>query len=160
MFRGVLASRAGHRPRGIVGSGVWTGQEGVSVWDQAMWSRSNNRPGDRGGALAGKPRCVRILAITVGSSMAAMIFKVPPQWGHCSMSISNARLSSRAQLMRVGSEGGGASAWSAEVSWVVTGALGKPGPGNGPAWRPEDGMISRRSLALRPRRAQQATSLL
>jgi hypothetical protein len=40
--------------------------------------------------------------------MAAMIFKVPPQWGHCSMSISNTRLSSRAQRMRVSAEWWGA----------------------------------------------------
>jgi len=33
-----------------------------------------------------------------------MIFKVPLHWGHCSMSISNTRLSSRAQLMRAGAE--------------------------------------------------------
>jgi len=38
-------------------------------------------PGIGGGARADKPRWVRILAITGGSSMAAMIFKVPPQWG-------------------------------------------------------------------------------
>jgi hypothetical protein len=32
----------------------------------------------RGGALMGKPRCARILAIRGGCSMAAMIVKVPP----------------------------------------------------------------------------------
>ena len=31
---------------------------------------------------------------------AAMIFKAPPQFGQCSMSMSKTRLSSRAQLMR------------------------------------------------------------
>ena len=31
---------------------------------------------------------------------------------------------------------------------ALTGALGKPGTGRLPAWRPEDGMISGRSLAL------------
>jgi hypothetical protein len=39
----------------------------------------------RGGALIGKLRWVRSLAITVGCSRAAMIFEVPPQWGHCSI---------------------------------------------------------------------------
>jgi hypothetical protein len=34
--------------------------------------------------------------------------------GQCSMSISNSRLSSRAQLMGAGATGGGTSAWSAE----------------------------------------------
>jgi hypothetical protein len=31
---------------------------------------------------------------------AAMIFKAPPQFGQCSMSMSKTRLSSRAQIMR------------------------------------------------------------
>ena len=39
--------------------------------------------------------------------MAAMIFKVPPHCGQCSMSISNTRLSSRAQLRRAGAAGWG-----------------------------------------------------
>jgi hypothetical protein len=33
-----------------------------------------------------------------GSTMAAMIFKRQPQRGHCSMSISNTRLSKHPQL--------------------------------------------------------------
>ncbi|MGH8593873.1 MAG: hypothetical protein ACREV3_08460 [Gammaproteobacteria bacterium] len=41
----------------------------------------DDRAGDRGSARAGKPRCMRILAITVGSSMAAMIFKGLPHRG-------------------------------------------------------------------------------
>ena len=32
-----------------------------------------------------------------------------------------------AQLRRTGAAAGGASAWSAEGVWVLTGALGKPG---------------------------------
>ncbi|OOO01117.1 MAG: hypothetical protein USCGTAYLOR_02677 [Chromatiales bacterium USCg_Taylor] len=32
--------------------------------------------------------------------MAAMIFEVPPQWGHCSISILNTRLSNRAPAHR------------------------------------------------------------
>ena len=43
-------------------------------------------------------------------SMAAMIVKGPPHWGQRSRSISNTRSRSRAQLMRVRAEGGGASA--------------------------------------------------
>ena len=34
--------------------------------------------------------------------MVAMILSWPPQFGQCAMSISNTRLSSRAQLMRAG----------------------------------------------------------
>jgi hypothetical protein len=52
----------------------------------------------RAGARAGRPRCLRILMITGGSSMAAMIFKAPPQFGQCSMSISKTRFSSLAQV--------------------------------------------------------------
>jgi hypothetical protein len=44
---------------------------------QALWMRAKCRADDRGGARADKPRWVRILAITVGCSMTAMIVKVP-----------------------------------------------------------------------------------
>src|SRR5262245_65937897 len=47
-------------------------------------------------------RWLRILTITGGSSIAAMIFKAPAQFGQCSTSISKTCLSSRAQLMRGG----------------------------------------------------------
>ena len=75
---------------------------------QAAWkkcpeaSHSTRRAGERGGARVGKPKWARILAITGGSSMAAMIFKAPPQFEQCSMSMSKTRLSKRAQLMRAG----------------------------------------------------------
>jgi hypothetical protein len=52
--------------------------EGEAVWDQAVWIRAKCRAGDQGGARADQPRCVRILAITVGSTIAAMIVKAPP----------------------------------------------------------------------------------
>jgi hypothetical protein len=108
-FRGVLASRASEGQGGLSAQGLNRMGSG-SVGDQGSWNRSKARAGARGGARADQPRCVRILAITGGSSMAAMIVKGPPHWGQCSRSISNTRLSSRAQLMRVGAEGGGASA--------------------------------------------------
>ncbi len=34
--------------------------------------------------------------------MAAIIFKLPPQFGQCSLSMSKTRLSNLAQLMRAG----------------------------------------------------------
>jgi predicted transcriptional regulator len=74
---------------------------------QIIWNRSTRRTGARGGAQVDRPRWLRILTITGGSSMAAMIFKALPQFGQCSMSISKTRLSSRAQLMR------GVSPWAA-----------------------------------------------
>jgi hypothetical protein len=55
--------------------------------------------------------------------MTAMIFKVPPHWGHCSMSISEHAFSSRAQLMGAGAAGGGTSAWSAALVVVAAGSL-------------------------------------
>ena len=69
---------------------------------QVVWNRSNRCAGERGGARVGRPRWARILTITGGSSMAAMIFKAAPQFGQCSMSMSKTRLSSRAQLRRAG----------------------------------------------------------
>ena len=65
--------------------------------DQAAWNSASNRAGACDGARAGKPRCVSILTITAGSSMAAMIFNSPPHCGQCSWSIPNTRLSRRAQ---------------------------------------------------------------
>ena len=75
---------------------------------QIVWNRSNRCAGARGGARVGRPRWLRILTITGGSSMAAMIFKLPPQFGQCSMSMSKTRLSSRAQLKRAGAPCAGA----------------------------------------------------
>src|SRR5215510_1371296 len=56
---------------------------------QIVWTRSTRRAGERGGARVGRPRWLRILTITGGSSIAAlrrgsgqaMIFKAPPQLG-------------------------------------------------------------------------------
>jgi hypothetical protein len=62
-----------------------------------------------------------------------MIFVGPPHWEQCSRSISNTRLSNRAQLMGAGTAEGGASACSAEGVLALTGT---------------PGMISGRSLAL------------
>ena len=59
---------------------------------QIVWNRSTRRAGARGRARVGRPRWLRILLITGGSSMAAMIFKEPPQLGQCSMSMSKTRL--------------------------------------------------------------------
>jgi hypothetical protein len=78
----------------------------------------------RGGARADKPRGVRVLAITVESTMAAMTLKVPPLLKGsvpCRYRTPGCR---RAQLMGASADGGGASPCSAEVSWVLTGALG------------------------------------
>jgi hypothetical protein len=77
-IRGFLASQASAGQRGLSAQGVEPDGRGIRGRDQAIWSRSNDRAGDWGGARADKPRWVRILAITGGSSMAAMIVKVPP----------------------------------------------------------------------------------
>ena len=65
--------------------------------DQAAWNRSTRRAGDLGGARAGRCRWVRIWVITTGSTIAAMIFRRPPQFAQCSTSISNTRLSRQAK---------------------------------------------------------------
>ena len=49
--------------------------------------------GDLGGARAGRCRWVRIFVITAGSTIAAMIFRRPPQLGQYSISISKEHLS-------------------------------------------------------------------
>ena len=75
--------------------------------DQAACNRSTRRAAERGDARAGKCRWVTILVITAGSTIAAMIFRRPPQFGQCSTSISNTRFSRHAQLMRAGAKAGG-----------------------------------------------------
>ena len=85
-------------------------------------------------ARVGKPRCVRILAITAGSSMAARRVKGPPHWGQVVRSMAKTRLSNCAQLIRARVEGGRDSpapsvvlgAWSAPLGtiWDIRAALG------------------------------------
>jgi hypothetical protein len=81
-------------PSACVGNRFWA--------PQIVWNKSNRCAGERGGARLGRPRWARILTITGGSSMAAMLFKLPAQFGQCSMSMSKTRLSSLAQLRRAG----------------------------------------------------------
>lgn len=57
--------------------------------NKAVGGNANGRAGAQGSARAGNPRWVRIVAITTGFSMVAMIFKAPPHWGHCPMLIAN-----------------------------------------------------------------------
>ena len=87
--------------------------------------RACPRAGERGGARAYRSRCVRIFSITGRSRMAAMILNCPvPQIGQCCMSMSNTRLSSRAQLMRPG------RAWAVSISHsaaAVDSVAGSPG---------------------------------
>src|SRR6266571_4861325 len=56
-------------PSACVGRRFWA--------PQLIWNRSTRRAGARGGARVGRPRWLRILMITGGSSIAAMIFKAP-----------------------------------------------------------------------------------
>lgn len=74
--------------------------------------------------LNGKPRCVRILAITAGSSTAVMSVKGPPHCGETAMSISHTRVSHWAQLRRACVEAMGESLVGLEeaVVWEITGA--------------------------------------
>ncbi len=79
------------------------------------------------------------------------------QGGACSAPEGwNTRLSSWAKLRRARGDGRGVSP-SAAGAFESIAVLGTPGTeGRSPTWRPEDGTISARSLALRPRRAKQA----
>jgi hypothetical protein len=52
---------------------------------------AGNSANARGGQGAGKPRCARVLRITAGSSMAAINFRTPPQFGQCGISMSKTR---------------------------------------------------------------------
>ena len=82
------------------------------------------RAGARGGARACSPGCVRIFSMTGCSRIAAMIFNSPPQFGQCSRSSSNTRLSSRAQLSRTG-------LWCTQFASHVAGFVASaPSPGS------------------------------
>src|SRR5262245_5381686 len=48
---------------------------------QIVWNKSTRRAGARGVARVGRPRCLRILTITGGSLIAAMIFRHRRSWG-------------------------------------------------------------------------------
>ena len=93
--RGVWTSAGRAAPGGAV-------VEPLGYKNQAASNSGKGYTEARGGARAGKPKCVRIFAITWGSTMAVMIFKRPPQQEQRSM--SNTRLSRQAQLMRRGAE--------------------------------------------------------
>jgi hypothetical protein len=105
----------------------------VSVGDQAIWSRSNGREGSAGRCSDGQAerREDRGNYRTLLDIDSEHPFEQPGE-----------------SLMRAGAGGGDASPGSAEVSWVLSGAFGKPGTGTLPAWRAEDAMISGGSLAL------------
>lgn len=60
------------------------------------------RAGARCGARACNPKCVRLFSITGASRIAALICNSPTQFGQCSRSRSNTRLSNLAQLRRTG----------------------------------------------------------
>jgi len=65
-----------------------------------MCRNASSRAVARGGARLGKPKWVRILTITAGSSIAARRVKGPPHCGQVVMSMAKTRLSNCAQLMR------------------------------------------------------------
>ena len=75
---------------------------------------ASRRAGARGGARLGKSRCVRILRITAGSSMAARMVNGPPHCEQAVMSIAKTCLSNWAQLIRARVEAAGASLVSVE----------------------------------------------
>ena len=78
---------------GEQGPGGSVGSVAERDGSEVQWgiNRSEALAAARGGARAGKPRWVRVLVITGGCSMAAMIIKVPPQGKQFSIAEALAR---------------------------------------------------------------------
>ena len=76
-------------------------QSPLAFLSQAASKIPSRRAGARGGGCAASPRCVSIFSITSGCSITETIFRLPPH-SQRSMSMSNTRFKSRAQLMRTG----------------------------------------------------------
>jgi len=83
-----VAFEVRQRPRGIVGSGTEPDGSGSREGLRLFERDRRFEPGHGGGARVGNPRWARILAITAGSSMAAMIAMGPPQCGQWAMTAS------------------------------------------------------------------------
>ncbi len=123
-------------------------------WDEAVWKNASMRAGARGGARVGKPRCVRILMMTAGSSMAARMVKGPPHWGQVVRSMAKTRLSNWAQLLRARVEAAGDSPSSLEEAvarsaspgtiWERRAALGASTPWKRRRWSRGRGMSAAR----------------
>jgi len=83
----------------LAGGNVYEKERLAGVRERLIRSLSNNAispvPSNTNSIGSGIDDAPRILTITGGSSIAAMIFKAPPQFGQCSMSMSKTRLSSR-----------------------------------------------------------------
>ncbi len=123
--------------RGFFGLCVAPLQNRFCLEYQAAWKRGSGCAGERGGARADKPRCVSILTITAGSSMAAMILNSPPHCGQCSRSISRTgwRISNRSPT---GFTTGGSWGWPRvdrhkSGNWPRNGPLFAGRPGGAPA---------------------------
>jgi hypothetical protein len=86
------------RPTGVVGSGLNRMETGFGGGSAQL--ESIEGPGRCSGRYSGgQTEMGEDLLNDRGCSMAAMIFKVPPHWGHRSMWMSNTRLSNRVQLL-------------------------------------------------------------
>src|SRR5215468_10977455 len=70
LFMELLARTQSEQLRRLALAGWFSG---LVFGSQVVWNRSNRCAGARGGARVGRPRWVRILTITGGSSIAAMI---------------------------------------------------------------------------------------
>ena len=96
--------------------GPWGGQSapairphGTAKCSAPEIAAEREEEGRQGPSRLGKCRWVRKAAMTAGFLMAAMIFRLPPACGQCSISMSIARLRKRAQLRCVGTDGPGVS---------------------------------------------------
>jgi len=132
MFRSVLESRASEGQR--AGSAQGLNRMGAGFGGGSGQFESIEGPRRCSGRCPGGPAQMREdLGDHGGSSMAAMIVKGPSHGGQCSRSISNTRLSSRAQLTGAGAAEGAPHRGQVNRHERLTDPLG---------------MISGRSLAL------------
>ena len=101
---------------------------GIHRWTlcaQAKSSSASRRAGARGGARAGRPRCVRIFTTAAPSRIAATSLRSPPQSGQCSRSTRNTRRKSFAQPIRALRRGG---CMPGSGSAAVCGSTSRPTP--------------------------------
>src|SRR5262245_47128436 len=117
-------------PPGASTRALRNGEKRVGGGTQLQSNRSDG--GGRGAyASVGSPRWVRILRITMGSSMVATTRMRPPQWGQASTSTENVWRVRAGHDHRRGAGGGGSS--TASVVAASRFAAGVHGPGLPPS---------------------------
>ena len=104
--------------------------------EEAVCRNASSRAGVRGGARVGKPRWLKILMITAGSSIAARSGKGPLHCGQVVMSMANMRLSNCAQRRRARVEAEESSPSPSAVSVAGCRSRRARSGSAGPRWVP------------------------